>query len=210
MRNAPLLSGSFTHTLPQREPVTSMLRHWSQVKLRTSGRTSSTPPTYSGPSPSQHSPTPNINADHTAHWNSGPSLRPASLHEHDPDQDHVPRYNSDVLQDVRTTTPYGTAPTYSGPSPDFYVHYGIHVGLLDSLTGCSMIPGVLRTTPELIRTTEWILTHVGLLDGLLALGPILVHVLHLSKILRTLSRSLRVLWPSRQTSGRPVRPPVHP
>jgi hypothetical protein len=183
--------------------VTAVLRHRTRVIFRTSGWTSSTPPTYSRPSPSHHSLTPNLNADHTAHRSSGPTLRPASLHGHDPDQDHTPRYNSNVLRDVRTTTPYGSAPTYSGPSPDFHIHHGIYVGLLDSLTGWSTIPGVLRTT-------AWTLTHVRLLDGLLALGPILVLVLILSGILRTVSGPLHDSWPSRRTSGRPVRPPVHP
>jgi hypothetical protein len=73
-----------------------------------------------------------------------------------------------------------------------------------------IIPGVLRTTPELIRTTAWTLTYVGLLNGLLSLGLSLVHVLTLSEILRNVSGPLHISWPSRRTSGRPVRPPVHP
>jgi hypothetical protein len=76
---------------------TSVLRHRTRAILRTSGRTSSTPPTYSGPSPSHHGPTPNLHADHTAHRSSKPTLRPASLHGHDPDQDYALRRNSDAL-----------------------------------------------------------------------------------------------------------------
>jgi hypothetical protein len=138
--------------------VTSVLQHRTRAILRTSRRTSSTPPTYSRPSPSHHGPTPNLNADHPAHRSSGPILPPASLHGHHPDQDHAPRYYSDVPRDVWTTTPYGSAPAYSGPSPDFYIHHGIHVGLPDSLTGWPIIPGVLRITPELIRTPTGALT----------------------------------------------------
>jgi hypothetical protein len=127
--------------------VTSVLRHRTRVILRTSGQTSSTPPTYSGPSPSQHGPTPNHNADHTAHRSSRPFLRPASLHGHAPDQDYALRYNFHVLRArtglLRYTEPLRRTPDLLRTST------GISTSTSDLLT----IPGVLRTTSELIRTT---------------------------------------------------------
>jgi hypothetical protein len=134
--------------------VTSMLRHRTRAILRTSGRTSSTPPTYSGPSPSHHGPTPNLHADHIAHRSSGPTLRPASLHGHAPDQDYTLRYNSDVLR--ARTGPLRYAERLRRTPDVLRTSMRISTSMLDSL----VIPGVLRTTPELIRTTAWILTFM--------------------------------------------------
>jgi hypothetical protein len=78
--------------------VTSVLQHRTRAILRTSGWTSSTALTYSGPSPSHLGPTPNLNVDHTAHRSSGPSLQPACLHRRSPDQDYALRCNSNVLR----------------------------------------------------------------------------------------------------------------
>jgi hypothetical protein len=129
-----------------RPSVTSVLRHQTRVILRTSRRTSSTSPTYSGPSPSHHGPTPNLNADHTAHRSSGPSLQPASLHRHTPDQDYALRCNSDALQAsiglLRYAEPLRRTPDLLRTS------IRISTSTSDFLT----IPGVLRTTSELIRT----------------------------------------------------------
>jgi hypothetical protein len=66
-----------------------------------------------------------------------------------PDHHYGLPVSTDLIR-IRTT-PYGTTPTYSGPSPDSCTSPGLHVGLPGGLSGRQSIPDVRRNISALLR-----------------------------------------------------------